>query len=449
MLRKKYIDVLQFCGILRKENDMRRMLSLLIVTCTVLSLSLMLSAGSAGAATEVAGYTSGYAHGGSASAPANNTNGSITTFYGPIAPIWEGCDVTASVTGNNSTASTGQSPYVSTGSAQDVVTTTRTSTNVTAQAQSTIHSVSLLNGLITASEVVTVSNSSGTAADTSSDENGSGITGLIVDGIPVSVLPAPNTTMQLPGLGYVILNEQNGPYNSANASSDDINMIDVRITNTNSLGIAANTDIIVGHASSNFFRTLQPALTTAASYGLDLLSQANNNTSSLNAVGETESGCGGGNMQNNINNSNYSTYGSTGAVNDSSSGQIGSSGTTADGKSSIVGLNLFSGLIQGDTIDAEANAAWNNTGSASTSVTFTNMHIAGSTLASTPASNTRIPLPGIGYAVLNEQSTNISSSGANAAVNAIDVYVTQANSFGLSAGSNLIIGYAFASVVSY
>ena len=154
-------------------------------------------------------------------------------------------------------------------------------------------------------------------------------------------------------------------------------------------------------------------------------------------------------MQNNINNSNYSNYGTTGAVNDSSSGQIGSSGTTADGKSSIAGLNLFNGLIQVDAIDAEANAAWNNTGSSSTSVKFTNMHIAGLTLASTPAPNTRIPLPGIGYAVLNEQSTNISSSGANAAVNAIDVYVTQANSFGVLAGSNLIIGYAFASVVNY
>ncbi len=428
---------------------MRRMLSLLIVTCTVLSLSLMLSSGTAGASTEVAGYSSGYSNGGSASAPENNSNGSTTTFYGPIAPIWEGCDVTASVTGSNSTASTGQSPYVSTGSTQDVVTTTRTSTNVSAQARSTIQGVSLLNGLIKASEIVTVSNSTGTATDTSSDENGSGIMGLSVDGIPISVLPAPNTKVQLPGLGYVILNEQNGPYSGANASSNDINMIDVHISDTNSQGIAAGTDIIVGHANSNFFRTLQPTLTNANSYGLDLLSHANNNTGSLNAVGQTESGCGSGSMQNNINNSNYANIGTTGVVNDSSSGQIGSSGTTADGKSSIAGLNLFNGLIHGDTIDAEANAAWNNTGSGSTSVTFTNMQIAGSTLASTPAPNTRIPLPGIGYAVLNEQATNVSSSGANAAVNAIDVYVTQANSFGLAVGSNLIIGYADASVVSY
>jgi hypothetical protein len=412
-------------------------------------LSFGLSSANAGASTEVAGYSSGYANGGSATAPANNANGSTTTFYGPVAPIWEGCDVTSTVTGSNSTASTGQTPYVTTGGTEDVVTTNRTSTSVSAQSSSTIHGVNLLNGLIKASEIVAVSHSVGTATNASSDENGSEIIGLSVAGTPLSVLPAPNTKVELPGLGYVILNEQTGPYNGVNASSDDINMIDLHISDTNSQGIAAGTDIIVGHANSSFFRTLQPALTLADSYGFDLLTHANNNTSSLNAVGETESGCGGGNMQNNVNNSNYSNLGSTGVVNDSSSGQIGSTGTTANGKSNIAGLNLFNGLIHGDTIDAVANAAWNSTGSGSTSVSFTNMEIAGNALNGTPAPNTRISIPGLGYAVLNEQSTSISSSGANASVNAIDVYITQANSYGLAVGTNLIIGYAYASVVSY
>jgi hypothetical protein len=427
----------------------RRILSMYLVTCTVLSLSLFVFISNAGASSVVAGYSSGFANGGSASAPTNNSNGSTATFYNPIAPIWEGCDVTSNITGSNSSASTGQSPYVTSGSTQDVVTTNRSATSVSAQAHSTIQGVSLLKGLIKASEIVTVSNSVGTATGATSNENGSKITGLTVAGIPISSLPAPNTKLTLPGLGYVILNEQIGPYNSANVSSDNINMIDIHISYANSMNIASGADILVGHASSNFYRTALPTLTNAQAYGLDLLSHSNNNSASLDSAGETESGCGGGTMQNNINNSSFSNMGTAGAVNDSSSGQISSSGTTASAQSNIAGLNLLNGLIQGDNLDSQANAVWNGSGSGSTSVTFTNMRIAGESIARTPAPNTRISLPGLGYAVLNQQATTVSASGANAIVNAIDVYVTQANSFGLSVGANLIIGYAYANVASY
>jgi hypothetical protein len=112
-------------------------------------------------------------------------------------------------------------------------------------------------------------------------------------------------------------------------------------------------------------------------------------------------------------------------------------------------MNLLKGLIQGSMVTAVANALWNGTGSGSASTTFTDMKVAGIPLSNSPPPNTSIPVPGVGYAVLNEQVSNIRSSGASEAVNGFDLYVTQTNSFGLPIGAQIILGYAQASVSSY
>ena len=77
------------------------------------------------------------------------------------------------------------------------------------------------------------------------------------------------------------------------------------------------------------------------------------------------------------------------------------------------------------------------------------MLIAGIPLSRSPVPNTRIPIPGLGYAIVNEQSSHVSSSGAVESVNGIHIYVTQSNNvFGLSAGTQIIVDHADASALS-
>jgi hypothetical protein len=110
-----------------------------------------------------------------------------------------------------------------------------------AVSSATLGTVSILNGLITADGVVAM------ATSTSGNVNaeGSSLANLVVNGVQVDD-PAPNTRMSLPGVGYVVLNEQ-----LPTSTGMTVNMIHVVLQQT-VLGITRTTgNIIVGSASSS------------------------------------------------------------------------------------------------------------------------------------------------------------------------------------------------------
>jgi len=109
-----------------------------------------------------------------------------------------------------------------------------------AVSSATLGSVSVLNGLITADGVVAVASS--TVGN--SNAEGSSLANLVVNGVQVAD-PAPNTRVNLPGVGYVVLNEQ-----LATAEGITVNMIHV-VLQQQVLGVSRTTgNIIVGSASS-------------------------------------------------------------------------------------------------------------------------------------------------------------------------------------------------------
>jgi hypothetical protein len=61
---------------------------------------------------------------------------------------------------------------------------------------------------ISATLVKSESNSAASGSGASSNANGTQMAGLVVLGLPVSTAPPPNTVIELPGIGFVILNEQ-------------------------------------------------------------------------------------------------------------------------------------------------------------------------------------------------------------------------------------------------
>ena len=105
----------------------------------------------------------------------------------------------------------------------------------------TLGTVSILNGLITADGVVAMATS--TVGDVNAE--GSSLANLVVNGVQVDD-PAPNTRMSLPGVGFVVLNEQ-----IPTSGGMTVNMIHVVLQST-LLGIPRTTgNIIVGSATSS------------------------------------------------------------------------------------------------------------------------------------------------------------------------------------------------------
>ena len=99
-----------------------------------------------------------------------------------------------------------------------------------AQSTSSAASVNILNGLITADEVVANVMSSASQGGAFSSGDGSTFTNLAIAGVgslsgdsPI----APNTNISLPGVGYVVLNEQVPSGDGVTSSGLTVNMIHV------------------------------------------------------------------------------------------------------------------------------------------------------------------------------------------------------------------------------
>jgi len=116
-----------------------------------------------------------------------------------------------------------------------------------AVSSATLGTVNILDGLITADGVVAMASST---IDNSNAE-GSSLANLVVNGVQVSD-PAPNTRVDLPGVGYVVLNEQ-----IATAGGITVNMIHVVLQQPvlGLLGVITGYrttgNIVVGSASSS------------------------------------------------------------------------------------------------------------------------------------------------------------------------------------------------------
>ncbi|HEY6157316.1 MAG TPA: choice-of-anchor P family protein [Gemmatimonadales bacterium] len=134
-----------------------------------------------------------------------------------------------------------------------------------AQSTSSAASVNILNGLITADEVVANVMSSAGQSGAFSNADGSTFTNLAVAGrsFPGDQVVAPNTNINLPGVGYVVLNEQIPTGDGVTSSGMTVNMIHVYLQSitggivdpiTGQLvgGTATTTgEIIVGSATSS------------------------------------------------------------------------------------------------------------------------------------------------------------------------------------------------------
>jgi hypothetical protein len=127
-------------------------------------------------------------------------------------------------------------------------------TVATAQSTATVADISILSGLITAQEVIAVAASGRDGTSAWSNSTGSTFENLVVNGVAVTTgdaAVAPNTRISLPGVGYVVLNEQIRSGDGVTTSGITVNMIHVVLTDP--LG-AKTGEVIVGSATSSVTR---------------------------------------------------------------------------------------------------------------------------------------------------------------------------------------------------
>lgn len=115
---------------------------------------------------------------------------------------------------------------------------------------------------VAATAVTAESRTSATTAGASANDGGSALLGLSVSGTAVAAEPAPNTVIEIPGLGFVILNEQfcdNGADLAAGCSDGTgqagltVRAIRLVVTRDNALGVPLGTEVIITEAYSAAF----------------------------------------------------------------------------------------------------------------------------------------------------------------------------------------------------
>lgn len=115
-----------------------------------------------------------------------------------------------------------------------------------AQSSATVERVDVLNGLVTARLVVAMSSSTANGSTATSNAEGSTLVGLTLNGMTLGdITPPPNTRIDIPGVGSVILNEQIQAGDGVHSTALTVNMIHVVLNET------LNGDIIVASAHSD------------------------------------------------------------------------------------------------------------------------------------------------------------------------------------------------------
>jgi hypothetical protein len=251
-------------------------------------------------------------------------------------------------------------------------------------------------------------------------------------------VPAPNTRIDIPGLGYIIVNEQTRTVKS-NVATQTVNMLHLYVTVPgNAFGLVSGTQVIVGHASAGISGSLGlGGPLTGSAYG----SAANvGNTIIAGKTAEVNVPCLGGSKTATVLSTAIPGIGSTGTVFTTGKGTIGATVSTVETTSTVNGVKLFGGLVKADAVKADAHGTFDgvtHTFSASGS-TFTNLRVNGQPVVNVQA-NAKIELQNIGTLYLNRVMKGTKSM----TVRMIELVVTVSNNpLGLKLGSDVRVAVA-------
>lgn len=277
---------------------------------------------------------------------------------------------------------------------------TTTASTADAETSASAAVVNVLAGLITADAIVAASTSSCDGTTATSSAAGSTVTNLVVDGLALgNVTPEPNTTIEIPGVATIVLNEQIYSVNGTGASALTVNMI--HVTGVGPLGL----DIVVASAYSAADCTgvTPPPGTFVSGEGAGVAATVTGLT--LAAVPHVVLSPAGGRAEVTVLEQSFPPVIGTGTVSVETAGIAGVANANASTTTTVEDLDILGGLVTADVLIA-ASASTCGGGTASSDATgtqFLNLTVNGTPIGGTPPPNTEIDIPGLATVYLNEQ----------------------------------------------
>jgi len=352
------------------------------------------------------------------------------------------CTEQTGMSNSNSVAGVSLPPLAVTGVIDTSVSSAEVNGGSASTAIATVNGLNLLGGLVTADAVKSVSSSISSSGGFSTSSAGTIFTNAAVLGLPILIDVAPNTRIVLPGIGYVILNEQISKVDSTSASLT-VNAVHIHVSQTNVLGLPIGAQLIVANAQSGTLTN--EGLLTGFGYGSSVTASVLNAGRSAEVVLI----CSGADQDETNDVAGVDVPGviTTGAVHTSAVGTITSSGTSGQITASVAGLDLLSSLVAVTTITADASASTSG-GSVTLSDSgslFVGLAVTGHPeVGANPAPNTRVSIAGLGTLWLHR----VIQTSTSIEVRMVELVVDASNTLGLPIGADVRIAVAHVGVIN-
>ncbi len=338
--------------------------------------------------------------------------------------------------------------------------TEKTSTSARVKNTSTVTGLNAFDGAITADVIKAVANTSANATTINSTPAGSEFVNLKIAGRSINADVAPNTRVNLPGVGYVLLKSVKTSGDGQKLSKITVEMLTVVVTNeTNAFDLPVGSRIVVAHAVSGFSRTEPAVIVGGQAYAATALTTTNaiEEQDIKNRVGKAAfvvMGCEGTNGKtktNNVNTLDVEGVLSSGTGVTPAFGGPTASGTVAKTTAEVQDVNLLGGLIVADVVKAVAKDTFTNGNriSSTQGTRFVGLEVAGVAVPVDVEPNTRIELAGIGFVIVNEQILPAAGSTERTQVNGLRVKVNKNNTLGIPVGTQIIVAHADSTAVRF
>jgi hypothetical protein len=351
-----------------------------------------------------------------------------------------GCTTQAGAHDDNTLASLQAPPLFRTGT----INTTADALNITGgkASRSTAQTKNLnaLDGLVRADLIRGVSQTS-RKTGFATDAAGSTFVDLHIGGRTFDGSVPPNTRVNLPGFGHVVLNEQVRQMSPTSASLT-VNMIHVYVTQQNPQEIPKGTQVIVSHAQSAL--RLRAGTLDGFAYGTRVsLGNAFLSGPSARIYMPCE-GSNGTLRQNSLNQLFAAPAVTTGALVTSVRGTVSTSSAQGETTSTANIVNVLDGLISAEVVTAKAQAS--KTGSTfafgDAGSMFVDLSVEGFPgIDEDVPPNTSVVIPGVGTLWLHR----IIPSPRAIEVRMIELILGSGNPAGLPIGTNIRVSVARAS----
>ncbi len=312
-----------------------------------------------------------------------------------------GCTDEAGVHHANSAAGVNLAPLLTSGTVR--VTTDSLASPVRSHTTATTQRVNLLNGLVRGDAVKAVSTTAYQSGRFAVSAVGTNVVNLMVAGVSITAVPAPNTRINLAGIGYLILNQQTSTMTATSASLT-VNALHLYVTTTNSLGIAPNTSVIVSSASSGLTGPVAGVL-DGHSYGSSV-SGLGNIVNAGRSFPETMPCLGTGGITRTNSGASVAISGvfSNQTVADTVRGTVTATSASGETTSTVQSAYVLSSLVHATGIKADAHASTNGSSFAfsDTGSRFATLTIRGfAAVNANVAPNSRLFVAGVGTLYLH------------------------------------------------